>query len=135
MAHCRDRSPASDCYSGCLFLWVWSLLGPECSFPGVRRPNLPSSYLVWPSRPSAGWAFRSGRWCWPAPYLAKPRRTPSAKQIRNGMRTAYKVLAYIVAAEVAVQAMVMVWAIAGLGVWVDSGGVFDKSIMESGAIP
>jgi hypothetical protein len=51
------------------------------------------------------------------------------------MRTAYKVLAYIVAAEVAIQAMVMVWAIAGLGVWVDSGGVFDKSIMESGAIP
>jgi hypothetical protein len=33
------------------------------------------------------------------------------------MRTAYKVLAYLVAAEVAVQAMVMVWAIAGLGVW------------------
>jgi hypothetical protein len=51
------------------------------------------------------------------------------------MRTAYKVLAYIVAAEVAIQAMVMVWAIAGLGVWVDNGGVFDKSIMESGAIP
>ena len=49
------------------------------------------------------------------------------------MRTAYKVLAYIVAAEVAIQAMVMVWAIAGLGVWVDNGGVFDKSIMESGA--
>jgi hypothetical protein len=51
------------------------------------------------------------------------------------MRTAYKVLAYIVAAEVAIQAMVMVWAIAGLGVWVDSGGVFDKSIMESEALP
>ena len=51
------------------------------------------------------------------------------------MRTAYKVLAYIVAAEVAIQAMVMVWAIAGLGVWVDNGGVFDKSIMESGALP
>jgi hypothetical protein len=51
------------------------------------------------------------------------------------MRTAYKVLAYIVAAEVAIQAMVMVWAIAGLGVWVDKGGVFDKSIMESEALP
>jgi hypothetical protein len=51
------------------------------------------------------------------------------------MRTAYKVLAYIVAAEVAIQAMVMVWAIAGLGVWVDNGGVFDKSIMESEATP
>ena len=46
------------------------------------------------------------------------------------MRTAYKVLAYLVAAEVAVQAMVMVWAIAGLGKWVDGGGVFDKAVME-----
>jgi hypothetical protein len=55
------------------------------------------------------------------------------------MRTAYKVLAYIVAAEVAIQAMVMVWAIAGLGVWVDGGGVFDKSVIEGsiegGAMP
>jgi hypothetical protein len=46
------------------------------------------------------------------------------------MRTAYKVLAYLVAAEVAVQAMVMVWAIAGLGKWVDGGGVFDKAVIE-----
>ena len=55
------------------------------------------------------------------------------------MRTAYKVLAYLVAAEVAVQAMVMVWAIAGLGKWVQDGGVFDKSVMEgsieTGAMP
>jgi hypothetical protein len=49
------------------------------------------------------------------------------------MRTAYKVLAYLVAAEVAVQAMVMVWAIAGLGKWVDGGGVFDKSVIEGGS--
>jgi hypothetical protein len=49
------------------------------------------------------------------------------------MRTAYKVLAYLVAAEVAIQAMVMVWAIAGLGKWVDSGGVFDKSVIEGSA--
>jgi hypothetical protein len=51
------------------------------------------------------------------------------------MRNAYKVFAYIVAAEVAIQAMVMVWAIAGLVKWVDGGGVFDKSIMESEATP
>ncbi len=51
------------------------------------------------------------------------------------MRTAYKVLAYIVAAEVAIQAMVMVWAIAGLVKWVDAGGVFDKSLMESEGTP
>jgi hypothetical protein len=51
------------------------------------------------------------------------------------MRTAYKVLAYLVAAEVAVQAMVIVWAIAGLGKWVDGGGVFDKAVMESEGTP
>jgi uncharacterized membrane protein YtjA (UPF0391 family) len=51
------------------------------------------------------------------------------------MRTAYKVLAYLVAAEVVIQAMAMVWAIAGLGKWVDSGGVLDKAAMESGGTP
>jgi hypothetical protein len=55
------------------------------------------------------------------------------------MRTAYRVLAYLVAAEVAVQAMVMVWAVAGLSKWVDGGGVFDKAVIEgaaeSGAMP
>jgi hypothetical protein len=51
------------------------------------------------------------------------------------MRAAYKVLAYLVAAEVAVQAMVMVWGIAGLGKWVDGGGVFDKAVIESQGAP
>jgi len=48
------------------------------------------------------------------------------------VRTAYKVLAWIIAAEVMVQASMMVYAIAGLGIWVDSkGGVLDKAAMES----
>jgi hypothetical protein len=55
------------------------------------------------------------------------------------MRPTYKVLAYLVAAEVAIQAMVMVWAIAGLSKWVDGGGLFDKAVIEgafeSGAMP
>ena len=51
------------------------------------------------------------------------------------MRTAYKVLAYLVAVEVVIQAMAMVWAIAGLGKWVDGGGVLDKAAMESGRPP
>ncbi|WP_203704517.1 hypothetical protein [Asanoa iriomotensis] len=46
------------------------------------------------------------------------------------MRKVYKVLAYVVAAEVVVQAMLMVWAIAGLTKWVNNGGVFDKAVME-----
>jgi hypothetical protein len=51
------------------------------------------------------------------------------------MRTTYKVLAYLVAAEVVIQAMAMVWAIAGLGKWVTDGGVLDKATMESGGTP
>jgi hypothetical protein len=51
------------------------------------------------------------------------------------MRTVYKVFAYLVAAEVVVQAMAMVYAIAGLGKWVEGGGVFDKSLMESDETP
>lgn len=51
------------------------------------------------------------------------------------MRTVYKVLAYVVAAEVVVQAMMIAWAVAGLGYWVDGGGVFDKSVMESEQTP
>lgn len=46
------------------------------------------------------------------------------------MRKVYRILAYIVAAEVAVQAMLMVYAIAGLTKWVNGGGVFDKAVME-----
>ena len=51
------------------------------------------------------------------------------------MRTVYRVLAYVIAAEVILQAMAMVYAIAGLGKWVDGGGVFDKSTMESNGSP
>src|SRR4030095_12000964 len=51
------------------------------------------------------------------------------------MRTVYTVLAYLVATEVAVQAMLIVWGIAGLGKWVDGGGVFDKAAMESEGTP
>ncbi|RYV49671.1 hypothetical protein [Pengzhenrongella frigida] len=47
------------------------------------------------------------------------------------MRTVYKVLAYVVAAEVVIQAMAMVFAVAGLGKWVEDGGVLDQSVMES----
>ena len=51
------------------------------------------------------------------------------------MRTAYKLLAYLVAVEVVIQAMAMVWAIAGLGKWVTEGGVLDKATIESGGKP
>jgi Family of unknown function (DUF6220) len=51
------------------------------------------------------------------------------------MKTVYRVLAYVVAAEVVVQAMAMVFGIAGLGKWIDGGGVFDKAVMESDESP
>jgi Family of unknown function (DUF6220) len=51
------------------------------------------------------------------------------------MRSVYRVLAYVVAAEVVLQAMAMVFAIAGLVKWVDGGGVLDKSVMESDQSP
>ncbi len=48
------------------------------------------------------------------------------------MRTAYKVLAWLVALGVVVQAASMVYAVAGLGIWVDKeGGVFDKASGEA----
>lgn len=47
------------------------------------------------------------------------------------MRKAYQVLAYALAAEVLVQAMAIAYAIAGVGKWVDDGGVLNKSVMES----
>lgn len=47
------------------------------------------------------------------------------------MRTVYRVLAYVIAIEVAIQAMAVVWAVAGLGKWIMGGGVADASMMES----
>ncbi len=48
------------------------------------------------------------------------------------MRTAYKVFAWLVALGVVVQAASMVYAVAGLGNWVDKeGGVFDKASGEA----
>ncbi len=47
------------------------------------------------------------------------------------MRNAYRILAIIIAVEVVIQAMAMVFAVAGLTIWVDEGGVFDKAAFES----
>jgi hypothetical protein len=47
------------------------------------------------------------------------------------MRTVYRVLAWLVAAEVLVQAAAITWAVFGLGQWIQGGGVLDKSVMES----
>src|SRR5262245_58201988 len=47
------------------------------------------------------------------------------------MRKTYQVLAILIAAEVVIQAAAMVFAVAGLGIWVDGGGTLDKAAVES----
>jgi hypothetical protein len=50
------------------------------------------------------------------------------------MRTAYKTLAFLIAAEVVIQAAAIVYAVSGLFIWVDNdGGVLDKAALESDA--
>jgi hypothetical protein len=47
------------------------------------------------------------------------------------MRVVYRVIAYVIAAEVALQAAFMAYAVFGLGKWVDDGGVLDSAVIES----
>lgn len=46
------------------------------------------------------------------------------------MRRVYQGLAFLVALEVMVQAAVMVWGVAGLGIWIDDGNTLDKQTFE-----
>ena len=48
------------------------------------------------------------------------------------MRNVYRVLAFLVAIEVVVQAMAIAYALAGLGHWVEEdGGVLNKQVLDS----
>ena len=48
------------------------------------------------------------------------------------MRNVYRVLAFLLAIEVVVQAMAVAYAIAGLGHWVEEdGGVLNKQVLDS----
>jgi hypothetical protein len=47
------------------------------------------------------------------------------------MRNAYRILAIIIAVEVVIQAMAVVFAVAGLGKYINDGAVVDKAAMES----
>lgn len=46
------------------------------------------------------------------------------------MRTSYRVLAYIIAVEVFVQAAAITFAVFGFFKWIDDGNTFDKAVME-----
>ena len=48
------------------------------------------------------------------------------------MRNVYRVLAYLLAVEVVVQAMAIAYALAGLGYWIsEDGGVLNKQVLDS----
>jgi uncharacterized sodium:solute symporter family permease YidK len=48
------------------------------------------------------------------------------------MRTVYRVLAFLLAIEVVIQAMAIAYAIAGLGKWVENdGGVLNKQVVDA----
>jgi heme A synthase len=47
------------------------------------------------------------------------------------MRSVYRVLAYLIAAEVVVQAAALAYAVGGLTHWVGGGGVLDSATLES----
>ena len=47
------------------------------------------------------------------------------------MRRAYHVLAYLIAAEVVVQAMMIATGVAGLGHWIDDGAVVNKHVLDN----
>ena len=47
------------------------------------------------------------------------------------MRKAYRILARVIAIEVVLQAMFIVFAVAGLFKWIDDGATLDKSVIES----
>src|SRR4051812_47730307 len=51
------------------------------------------------------------------------------------MRSAYKYLAHTIAAFVAIQAAVMVFAVAGLGLWIDDGHSVSESNFNENEIP
>jgi hypothetical protein len=46
------------------------------------------------------------------------------------MRKTYRVLASTIAVLVVVQAMMIVWSIAGLFTWIDDGATLDKAVIE-----
>lgn len=53
----------------------------------------------------------------------------------NVMRGAYRILANLIALLVVVQAAAIAYAVAGLGIWVEDGGVLDKAAMEADEAP
>ncbi len=97
-------------------LTVGSGLGRASCLPGAGGVHRRHSWLALPV-----WPLMVARL-----VFSRPNPT-SVQQKGDCHEDRVRVLAYVVAAEVAIQAMVMVWAVAGLGKWVQSGGVADAA--------
>jgi hypothetical protein len=63
--------------------------------------------------------------------VAAARPPPHVRSGGTLMRATYRVLAYLLALEVVVQAAAIAWAVFGLSTWIENGGVLDKAGMES----
>src|SRR3712207_4157204 len=63
-----------------------------------------------------------------------PGRAPGSWEV-SAVKSVYRVLAFVIAAEIAVQAAAMAFAVAGLGIWVDEGGTYDAAVLEDGNLP
>ena len=46
------------------------------------------------------------------------------------MKATYRILAYLIAVEVVVQATMIAWALFGFSKWIDDGNTFNKSVLE-----
>src|ERR1017187_7506381 len=57
--------------------------------------------------------------------------SPSAWTARGDMKSTYRVLAYIVAAEVVIQAAAIAYAFFALGKWIDDGATLNKTLMDN----
>jgi hypothetical protein len=53
----------------------------------------------------------------------------------SALRNTYRVLGYLIALEVVIQAAAIAWATFGESKFVDEGGTVDKSLVESNTIP
>lgn len=51
------------------------------------------------------------------------------------MRTTYRVLAYLIAIEVVIQAAAIAYAYFGEAAWIERGGVLDQAVIEGDTIP
>src|ERR1700754_1495184 len=62
--------------------------------------------------------------------IVRPLRA-GRPQRRVGMKGAYRVFGYLIAAEVVIQAAAIALAVFGLGKWIEDGGTLTKSVMEN----